>query len=476
MGLVEEHPPEHPHQVEGGERVGEQHHASQHGMPSPEGVDHQPEAPEASQGKQAREPRGGHQIGGGGGGHAGAQAAEFGEVLAVGGGNHAAHAHEQQRLGQTMGEQEKQRQQGLLERDGQKHQSQIGGGAIGEGALEIHLGDGHQGTADGTDRAHHHQHFDRHRRQAEQRHQLEQHQGAAGHHGGVAQDRGRVRAFHRLIEPQMHRKLGALAHRPGNQSEAEQRGRQGGEVDGVDPAVQVGEFERARPGRKRHQGHEQEHIAHPLGEEGIAGCRHYQGLGIPETDEQVGGEGEHLQQEIAHEQVAAQHHTGHGPFEEAHQRIKAGQRPFLVEIAQGKDLAEEAHEGHELQGGQVGEREVEADAQIEVAGPKPGDLQVLRSQGQHLPDDQAAVQHSHQGHQKIQVGRGPGSIALDPAGRPGQRQHHAAEPVERDQPDQLDRQGQGEGQEGETSEAGRSRRLAPDFKRCRGSGTAFRCH
>ena len=267
----------------------------------------------------------------------------------------------------------------------------------------------------------------------------------------------------------MHRELGAFAHRSGDQAQAQQGGRQGGELGGVDPAVKIGEFQRAGPAGEGHQGHQQQNVSHSLGEKGIAGGGDHQRLGIPEAHQQIGGEGEHLQQEIAHEQVAAQHHPGHGSLKETHQGVEAGQGPLLIEVAQGENLTEQAHEGHELQGRQVGERKVEADPQIEIAGLKPGDLQVLRPQGQHLPDDQAAVQHGHQGEQKIEVGGGPGSIALDPAARPGQRQHHAAEPVERDQPDQLNRQGQGVGQEGEPNGTGRRGWLAQDFKRCSGS-------
>ena len=60
MGLVEEHLAEDPHQVECGEGIGEQHHSRQQGMAGPKGVNHQPEAPEAAQREQAREPCGGH--------------------------------------------------------------------------------------------------------------------------------------------------------------------------------------------------------------------------------------------------------------------------------------------------------------------------------------------------------------------------------------------------------------------------------
>ena len=61
-------------------------------------------------GAKTGEAGGSHQVGGGGGGHSGAKTAQLGEVLAVGGGDHTAHAHEQQGLGQTMGKEQEQGQ------------------------------------------------------------------------------------------------------------------------------------------------------------------------------------------------------------------------------------------------------------------------------------------------------------------------------------------------------------------------------
>ena len=243
----------------------------------------------------------------------------------------------------------------------------------------------------------------------------------------------------------MHRELGALAHGPGDQPQAQQRAGQRRErTTGVGlggPDVEILELHRARPGRERHHAHQQQHIAHPLGEEGVAGGRDHQRLGVPEAHQQVGGEGEHLQQEIAHEQAAAENHPGQGPFEEAHQGVEACQRPFLVEVAERIHLSEQAHAGDQLERRQVGEREVEADAQVQIGGAEPGEVQVLGAELPHLLEDPAAVGHGHQRDQQVQVGRRSGPIAFDPARSPRQRQHHAAEPIERDQPDHLDRQG-----------------------------------
>jgi hypothetical protein len=84
------------------------------------------------------------------------------------------------------------------------------------------------------------------------------------------------------------------------------------------------------PGGEGHHAHQQQHITHPFGEEGIAGGGDHQGLGIPEPHQEVGGEGEHLQQEVADEQRAADHHAAHGSLEEAHQGVEACQGELLV--------------------------------------------------------------------------------------------------------------------------------------------------
>ena len=189
-----------------------------------------------------------------------------------------------------MGEQQQQGHGRLLQGDGDEDQAQIGGGGIGKGALEIHLGEGHQGTGNGADRAHHQQHGGCHRRQPQQRHQFEQHQGTGGHHHRIAQNRGGVRSLHGLIQPEVHRELGAFPHRSSNQAQANQAARQGGQratrlgrVLGLGgPAVEIGELHRAGQGREGHNPHQQQHIADPFGQEGIAGRGHHQGLGIPE--------------------------------------------------------------------------------------------------------------------------------------------------------------------------------------------------
>ena len=164
----------------------------------------------------------------------------------------------------------------------------------------------------------------------------------------------------------MHGELGAFAHRTCNQTQADQGAQQG--ADGAigfhlsGPGIEVFEIEGSSPGGQGHHTHQQQHITHALGEERIPGCGDHQGLGVPKAHQQIGGKGEHLEHEVAQEQIAAQHHASHGPFKEAEQGIEAGQRPLLIEIAEGKHLPQQAHDRDELQGRQVGEAQVKANA------------------------------------------------------------------------------------------------------------------
>ena len=244
----------------------------------------------------------------------------------------------------------------------------------------------------------------------------------------------------------MHGELGALARGPRNQAEAEQGGGQGRERAAGRPLIQVVEIHATGPGGESHHAHQQQHITHPFGEEGIAGGSHHQGLGVPEAHEQVGGEGEHLQQEVADEQRATDHHAAHGPFEEAHQRVEAGQGELLVQVAQAKELAQQGQGGDQLQGNQVGGGEVEGDGQVQIGHLQPLERQGLGPDLEHLPHGDAAMHKGQQGGQQIQVGRRSRPVALDPTCGPGQGQHHTAESVEGDQPGELQRQGEGRGQ------------------------------
>ena len=203
----------------------------------------------------------------------------------------------------------------------------------------------------------------------------------------------------------MHGELGAFAHRTRNQTQADQGAQQG--ADGAigfhlgGPGIKVFEIEGSSPGGQGHHTHQQQHITHALGEERIPGCGDHQGLGIPKAHQQIGGEGEHLEHEVAQEQIAAQHHASHGPLKEAEQGVEAGQGPLLIEIAEGKHLPQQAHDRDELQGRQVGEAQVKANAQIKPRGFKPRPLDHHPTVLLNPSQDQAAVGNAQHGHQQV---------------------------------------------------------------------------
>ena len=344
-----------------------------------------------------------------------------------------------------MGEEQEQGNARQLEGDRDENETQIGGRRVTEGAFEVHLGQGDQGSTDRTDGSDRQQDISGDRREPNDRHQLHQHDRPAGHHDGIPQDRSRVRALHGFIEPEVHRELGTFAHRTCDESQTQQADAEWSQgpcsLEVAGPVVEVVELHRACKGRECDHPHQQQNIANALGQESVAGGGHDQGLGIPEPHQQIGRKREHLQQEIAHEEVAAEHHTAHGPFEETDQGVEAGQGPLFVEVAQGIDLADQAHRRDELQRSQIRQREIEANAEIQVSGLEPGQIDMLRSDLVDRADHQAAVHNGEQRDQQIEVGRRTGAIALDPPRRPGQRQEHPTEPVDRDQPDQLEGEG-----------------------------------
>ena len=81
-----------------------------------------------------------------------------------------------------MGVQQQQSKNGHLQRDRDEHQAEIGRCGIREGALDINLGNRHQGTTDRADHANHLEHHKRDGSMLQQRHHLQQHDRAAGHH------------------------------------------------------------------------------------------------------------------------------------------------------------------------------------------------------------------------------------------------------------------------------------------------------
>ena len=275
-----------------------------------------------------------------------------------------------------MGEQEQQGQHRDLQRDSDEDQPHMSRRGVRQRAFDVDLGQGHQGAADRTDAADHEHHADSDGRELQDRHHLQQHNRAAGHHNRIAENRGGIRALHGFVQPEVHRELGAFARRAGNQAQTQQR--RGQRREGVlgGPGIEVVEPHHSGVAAERHHTHQQQHITNALGEEGIPGCGHHQGLGIPETHQQIGGEGQHFQQEIALEQGVAEHNAAHRPLKKSEQCKEAGQRPLLVHVSQGIHLGQQAEARDQFQGYQIGERKTEADIQLQIGHSEPRECQI----------------------------------------------------------------------------------------------------
>ena len=55
-------------------------------------------------------------------------------------------------------------------------------------------------------------------------------------------------------------------------------------------------------------------------------------MGVPETNQKIGGESEHLQQEITLKKGITEHNTTHRPLEESQQSEETGQSPLLFQL------------------------------------------------------------------------------------------------------------------------------------------------
>ena len=236
----------------------------------------------------------------------------------------------------------------------------------------------------------------------------------------------------------MHRELSALAGGTSNQTEAQQGGRQRRQAVLRRPGIKVVETHHTGVGAEGDHPHQQEHITNPLGEEGISRCGDHQRLGIPEANQEIGRQGEHLQQEIALKQRVAEHNATHGALKKAEQGEETGQGPLLVHVPKGIHLGQQAEACDQLQGHQIGERQAEADVQLQISHREPGEGQIRRTELDHLLKNQAAVGKGHECQQDVEVGSGPMGIAAKGSTGPGQGHQHPGKSVERDQPGGLD--------------------------------------
>ena len=294
-----------------------------------------------------------------------------------------------------------------------KQQAQPAAHQKGEGPFDIGLGQGNQGGHHRGGTTHRHQGGLHQGAQHQQGLQAQQHPGTAQHHHRIAQHRGGQGALHGLIQPKVQGNLGALAHGPGHQGEQDQGEAPGqGGICGLarrqalGPTGQAVEIPGARHRQDRHQASQQHQIANALGEEGIPGPFHHQGLVVPGAHHQVGAEGEEFQQHIAEKEGIGEHQGTQTGLKKAQATKKAGPTPVHFQIANRIDLGEHVHPRNHRHGdeggfgyypiktnGQSGGGEplpTKANWGIEGIRARQG-IGVQRQQGQHA----VAEGHSH---------------------------------------------------------------------------------
>ena len=245
--------------------------------------------------------------------------------------------------------------------------------------LHIDLTQGDQGRHQGRGAAHHHQHTLHQGTQFDQGLQAQQHPGPAQHHHGVAQHRGGQRAFHRLIQPEVQRDLGALTHRAGDQGQQDQleAGGQGLAVVGEvgSPTLQAMKIPGTGEGQQGDHPGQQHDVADALGEEGISGPLHHQRLVVPGAHDHVGAHGEQLQEHIAEEHRIGEHQGAQAGLEETEAPEEAGPTPVHLQIANGIDLHQHMQAGDHRHGdqGRLTHQAIEANAQAGGVDPGPAE-------------------------------------------------------------------------------------------------------
>ena len=167
---------------------------------------------------------------------------------------------------------------------------------------------------------------ERRRRVFEERRQARHEEDAGGHHGGgVDQRRDRGRAFHGVRQPGVQAELRRLAHGADEQQEGHDRRA----VAKLCPKTTIevaaifaggGEDHVVLDGcRRRGSGGDAEHeaeIADPVDDEGLDRGGAGRGLGVPEADQEIGGDADALPAEEQLDQVVGGHQHQHGEGEE----------------------------------------------------------------------------------------------------------------------------------------------------------------
>ena len=107
----------------------------------------------------------------------------------------------------------------------------------------------------------------------------------------------------------------------------------------------------------------QDQVTDALGEKGVASPLHHQGLVVPGAHDQVGAQGQQLENDVAEKHRIGEHQTTQARLKETQAAEEAGPTPVHFHVADGVDLNQQVQAGDHGHGDQhwLGHKPVEAD-------------------------------------------------------------------------------------------------------------------
>ena len=286
--------------------------------------------------------------------------------------NDRAGTHEEQRFEEGVGDEVEHADGDAAEAQAGHHVAELRNGGIGEDALDVVLCDGNEGSenrsgcADPGDDCESGRGSTGERASLHERIDAGNQVDASGDHGSGVNERGDgCGAFHRVGQPDVERKLAALARCPGKDEQADCAGGSEAEArvlrqqSSQRPAfhgtcAMVVEEQRARLGKQPDDSEKKEDVANPRGEEGFLGGSGGRRLVVPEADEQVGGEADQFPIHEQEQDAVRDNDAQHGPREEREKTEEAGVVLVVGHVASGVDEDEQADEAdhHKHHGGE----------------------------------------------------------------------------------------------------------------------------
>ena len=331
-----------------------------------------------------------------------AQPAHLPDVLLVVDRNDdGAGAQEQQRLEERMGRQMEHRRRRAVEANGHHHVAELRERRIGQDALDVVLLDGDDGGQQGGEPANPRDDLQRMGAgDIEQEEHAAKHVHARGdHRRGMNQGADGRGAFHGVGQPDVQRKLRALAHRAAEDQQAGGRRQraQGLRVGGQGLLDHV-ELQGAE-GRPDRQDAEQEpEVPQTIGDEGFLACVRRRRSFKPETDEQVAGHADQFPEDEELKEVVGQHDAEHREGEQAQAGEIAREPAVLAHVAPGVDVNRAGDAGHDEHHQQAQRVKPQPEVRLQIADRQPGDERLTRrAPAIQLYENQAQNEPGHHG-------------------------------------------------------------------------------